>query len=236
MRRALPALLCLCLCLGLLAAALPARAEQPATGFLWNRSGLPATLPLLVRAPTGMDHVVFLTRPDADAPAVAGYVRGGEMLRLRVPPGDWRISLASGRDWQGEEALFGAGTQRSEWPAPLHFSAGAAELHGHAIDLAEEAGTIAIAGVAPQVVCQLPAASRAPNVRPLQGGTLTRYDPLLRRDRTSWSNPQLRRDNMDRLNFARPEQRPDDRLAGRESPGPGALTLPGRTLPAEPCE
>lgn len=189
-----------------------AQQDVPPTGFLWKRTPLPATLPLQVTSPSGADYVVVLTAPDTDAPAMAGFLRGGDVLRLRVPPGDWQVSIGTGSEWQGNDALFGAEAEWDIWPERLHFSAGEAALHGHAIEIANVDGTPRITGVGAQVICQLPATSRGPTVRPLRTEPLTRYDPLLKRDDVTWSSPLLKRDNGDRLNFAKPEQRPDDRV------------------------
>lgn len=120
-------------------------------GLIWNHSGLPATLPLQVRSPEGADHVIFLTRDGASTPEVAGFFHGGAFFRLLVPPGDWRIRIASGRAWQGEAALFGPETAWRDLPQPLHFGAGKSRLNGHALTLTDDAIT-----VAPQTICRLP--------------------------------------------------------------------------------
>ena len=70
------------------ATSLPAWAQdRPRAGLMWNRSGLPATLPLVVKTTPGRDHVVFLGDDD-NGDIMAGYIRGGDFFRLLVPPGD----------------------------------------------------------------------------------------------------------------------------------------------------
>ncbi len=138
----------------LLLALLPFTAQaqdRPRVGLIWNRSGLPATLPLQVRSPPGQDHVILLTPDGKDAPEVAAFIEGGAFFRLLVPPGDWRIRVASGTDWQDEETLFGPETGWTALPEPLHFGAGKSRLHGHVLTL--ENGAIT---VAPQTICRLP--------------------------------------------------------------------------------
>ena len=125
--------------------------ERPRIGLMWNRSGLPATLPLQVVSPPGRDHVILLTPIDGDAPQVAGYIHGGEFFRLLVPPGEWRISVASGSDWQDEDTLFGPDAEWLKLPDPLRFGAGKSRLNGHALTLQDGAIT-----VAPQAICRLP--------------------------------------------------------------------------------
>ncbi|MBA4491192.1 hypothetical protein [Paracoccus sp. S1E-3] len=145
MRRVILMLLCL---------ALPFMAQaqdRPRAGLIWNRSGLPATLPLQVRSPAGRDHLIVLTPTGKDAPEIAGFIRGGEFFRLLVPPGDWTIRIASGTDWQDEDTLFGPETTWAALTAPLNFSAGKSRLNGHVLTLEDGAIT-----VAPQTICQLP--------------------------------------------------------------------------------
>lgn len=113
-----------------------AMAEPRPRGLMWNRSGQPLTLPLQIRSDPGADYFLTLTRPDAAEPAIAAYVRGGEFFRLLLPPGEWRIALVAGREWQGEAALFGPDTRRLGVDAVLGFRAtGAARRDGHLIDL-----------------------------------------------------------------------------------------------------
>lgn len=135
----------------------PALAEErPLAGLMWNRSGLPATLPLQVRSQPGQDHVVLLIRPEDATPVLAGYVRGGRFFKVLVPPGDWQIRIASGLGWQGEAALFGAETQWTTLPEPLHFGAiGTSRLQGHVLWLKLEGGRVHVATIAPQTICRL---------------------------------------------------------------------------------
>ncbi|WBU61749.1 hypothetical protein [Paracoccus albus] len=116
----------------LLIAALPAAADEqrPKAGLLWKQTDLPATLPLQVQTAPDADHVVFLTDPDARESVMAGFVRGGEFFRLLVPPGEWQVSIASGKYWRGKDDLFGPDTRWTELTEPLTFRAGAATMNG----------------------------------------------------------------------------------------------------------
>lgn len=126
----------------------PAAADSPPAGLMWNRSGLPATLPLILRTDAGRDAYLRLRDPDGTA-WLAAYVRGGQPFRLLVPPGDWQVDLALGRDWRGEDDLFGAETERLSLPDPLHFGAGDNRRDGHLIDL--RGGEVRVSG---RALCQ----------------------------------------------------------------------------------
>lgn len=145
---------------------LPAMAEElprPEAGLLWNDSGLPMTLPLqIVTEAGGPDRAILLSRDEGGAAEVAGYVHAGQFFRLLVPPGDWRIAIASGRDWQGRDALFGPKTEIIDLPEPLRFHAGEAELNGHVLHLTIGEGGALQVTVGPRIICRIPAGQAAP--------------------------------------------------------------------------
>ncbi|MFC3628158.1 hypothetical protein ACFOM8_01725 [Paracoccus angustae] len=139
----------------MVALALPSWAQDrlPA-GLMWNRSGLPATLPLVVKTMPGQDYVVFLAPTEGGDPVMAGYIRGGAFFRLLVPPGTWTVRFAHGRDWQGEDELFGPGTEWIGLDRPLTFEAGVARRQGHIVRLIESDGQVRVASSGPLDICQ----------------------------------------------------------------------------------
>lgn len=157
------------LCLSLIAASPgPAyAAERPQAGLIWNRSGLPATLPLQIRSQRGIDHLVTLSDPETGDEVMAGYVRGGDFFRLLVPPGRWLVTFASGGadGWQGQDDLFGQTTQVIRTAEPLSFGAGVARRRGNVITLEMTDDHTRIADADAQVICQLGRWQAAP--RPL---------------------------------------------------------------------
>ena len=105
-------------------------------GLMWNRTGLPAVFPLQVKSPAGTDYFLTLTNSETGAEALAAYIEGGMFFKVLVPPGRYVLRFASGTGWQGEAALFGAGTQRLELPQPLEFAIRGPGLKaGHAVTL-----------------------------------------------------------------------------------------------------
>lgn len=134
---------------------LPAFAQdRPRAGLMWNRSGLPATLPLVVRTMPAQDYVVFLAPVDGGNPVMAGYIHGGTFFRLLVPPGTWDVRFAHGRDWQGEEALFGPQTEWTRVEKPMTFGASVARKHGYIIRLIEREGKMQVVSAGPLDLCQ----------------------------------------------------------------------------------
>lgn len=135
--------------------ALPAwAADRPRAGLMWNRSGLPATLPLVVQTLPGRDYAVFLSPPAGGDAVMAGYIHGGQYFRLLVPPGDWTVRFAHGTGWQGEDALFGPETEWTEMAEPMTFGASVARKHGYIIRLIETEGKVRVASAGPLDLCQ----------------------------------------------------------------------------------
>lgn len=130
----------------------------PQPGLMWNRTGLPAVFPLLVKTPPGQDHVLTLIAVDTGEAALAAYIRGGAFFRVLVPPGTYRLRFASGEVWQGEEALFGPGpkTQIHNLPEPLTFETrGLGTKAGHVVTLhAPRPGEMVAARTKDHLICQ----------------------------------------------------------------------------------
>ncbi len=124
---------------------------------MWNRSGLPLTFPLVLKTDPGEDYYVVLKDAGTGKAAMAAYARGGDFFRVLVPPGTFRIAIAAGTGWEGEERLFGPGdaTRRFELPDTLTFRVrGLATKAGHVVDLREApAGVLASSRVRAAEIC-----------------------------------------------------------------------------------
>ncbi|WP_133176175.1 hypothetical protein [Pelagivirga sediminicola] len=147
------------LCLGLLVPP-GASAEAPSapqTGLLWNKSGLPATFPLLVMTPP--DHAYHLTLKDAatGADILAAYIVGGEFFQVLVPPGTFTLHFEQGTTWQGKTELFGDGPDTASFTlaSPLTFEIrGFGVKGGHKVDLRSRAAEARDAEISPRSICQ----------------------------------------------------------------------------------
>jgi hypothetical protein len=144
--------LVLCLMLPVIALA----EERPRAGLIWNRSGLPATFPLVVKSAPGQDYVLFVDDPGTDTPVMAGYIHGGDHFRLLLPPGRWQLRFAYGTEWQGEDNLFGPRTGWTRTETPLDFRIiGIDRRRAYVVTLIEQDGTVRIADARPDAECQM---------------------------------------------------------------------------------
>jgi hypothetical protein len=119
-------------CLVLAGAAVASERPQ---GLMWNRTGLPATIPLQIKTVAGADYLLRLKPYEEIDFVFAAYIRGGDFFRVLVPPGRFDLVFASGADWQGEAVLFGADTAEFLLDPPLVFKATATRREGYLIDL-----------------------------------------------------------------------------------------------------
>jgi len=55
----------------------PLAAGTRPEGLMWNRSGLPLTLPLQIQTDDGADYYLELSNPDTAQAVLGAYVRGG---------------------------------------------------------------------------------------------------------------------------------------------------------------
>jgi len=99
----------LCAICAFLALTPPGFADLEKRGLLYNRTGLPLTLPLHVRTGPGQAYFVGLTNPKTGETGMAAFFEGGPLFRVLAPPGVWRLTILSGplADWQGADAGFG---------------------------------------------------------------------------------------------------------------------------------
>ena len=116
----------------------PTGITAPQTGLMWHRSGLPATLPLLVMTSPGQDYYLTLRNTETDTDILGAYIVGGEFFQVLVPPGTFTLHFEQGTTWMGEDALFGDGpeTRAFALDAPLTFETrGVSNKAGHKVDL-----------------------------------------------------------------------------------------------------
>ncbi|UWR22159.1 hypothetical protein [Sulfitobacter sp. S190] len=146
------------LCAGMLFGASCVRAETtaPRSGLMWNRTGLPAVFPLLVKSAFGQSYMVVLRDSETDAPALAAFFEGGAVFRVLVPPGSFRVRFYYGQEWQSEDTFFGPDTGVIDLEAPLTFAVrGFAVKGGHLVDIRDAGpGQVAQVDVKPSFDCQ----------------------------------------------------------------------------------
>lgn len=143
-------------------------AERPPTGLLARQGPLPATIPLQVAAPEGRDYALLLGDPGD--PVLAGYLRGGEVLRLLAPPGDHALSVAAGPPdaWRGLPDLFGDGARILPDRIALRIAGDRRE--GQALTLSDGDGGLRITDREGRVLCQIAEWTGEARTLPTPGG------------------------------------------------------------------
>lgn len=122
----------------------PVGATEPdqKPGLMWQRTGLPAVFPLIVKTNPGSDYFMTLHDPQSGDAQLAAFIKGGVFFRVLVPPGTFRVNFAAGAVWEGEEPLFGDETRQFQLEEDLTFKiANYATKSGHLIDLTSADGS-----------------------------------------------------------------------------------------------
>ncbi len=131
------------------------QSARPQTGLIWLRSPLPAVFPLQVKTAPGSDYHLTLVKRETRKVTLTAYIRGGDFFQVLVPPGSYRLRFAHGARWQGEEHLFGTGTETHEIDQPLRFATrGLGTKAGHLIDLRSLIEQQEASLVVPLAICQ----------------------------------------------------------------------------------
>ena len=129
-------------------------AAPPDPGILRISTTLPRTLPLHIRSPDGLSILVDVTDAVSGAEVMRAFGKGGAMFRVLLPPGQFRLRIAVGRDWRDETSLFGPDTRITEI-GPLDFAiTGRAKRNGHLITILPDGGATLAVVEAPLAVCQ----------------------------------------------------------------------------------
>ena len=96
--------------------------------------------PFKIVAPIGRNYLVKLIEVGNESHSLRAFVRGGETADFFVPPGNYRMRLAAGKTWYGEEVRFGPATSYAEMEQILAFRIEGEDLLGHEIQLAQVRG------------------------------------------------------------------------------------------------
>ena len=111
----------------------------PPTGAVqWYRSISPdQTAALTISAPANkQEHfIVRLDDWESKAPVALIPIRSGERISTEVPFGRYRLTIASGKVWQGSEKLFGTSGEVKVAVSPFEFYKVGNQTMGHQIDL-----------------------------------------------------------------------------------------------------
>lgn len=101
-------------------------------GYKQWKNDLP---PLKVATSPGSNYFFKLNDWQTGRTALTIFARGGEEVEVGVPPGSYRIKLASGRVWYGEDIRFGPDTEYSVIDKPSEFTIEGTQLLGHELRL-----------------------------------------------------------------------------------------------------
>jgi hypothetical protein len=111
----------------------------PSTGevFWYTGEGDGHGAPLTIAAPPDHQRNYAVQLGDwATGKVIATIpIRAGETVQLKVPLGQYSVTIANGKRWLGPDKLFGSSGELRRSVTPLHFYRSGQQTTGHRIDL-----------------------------------------------------------------------------------------------------
>jgi hypothetical protein len=97
----------------------PLPAPLPETGILRKNFSEAAGRLKITTQTENNDYFIKLVEPATGQEAAAAFIRSGATLYVQLPPGEYELRYAAGRNWYGWEYLFGTSTSYGRWPRPI---------------------------------------------------------------------------------------------------------------------
>jgi hypothetical protein len=97
----------------------PLPAPLPETGILRKNFSEAAGRLKITTQTENNDYFIKLVEPATGQEAAAAFIRSGATLSVQLPPGEYELRYAAGRNWYGWEYLFGTSTSYGRWPRPI---------------------------------------------------------------------------------------------------------------------
>ena len=101
----------------------------------WRQYGSDNQPPFKVIATSDTNYLIKLTDWTSDAPVASLFVRAGEEAQIGIPPGSYRVKVASGQKWYGEVLRFGPDTNYSKVESPMSFRIEGNQLLGRSLQM-----------------------------------------------------------------------------------------------------
>lgn len=117
------------------------KTSRPGHGELFIVTNTDLVAPLVLKTSTKeYDYFVKLSDAATGKPVIAFYVRGGSVLKTKVPVGVYTLKYISGRNWYGDNCLFGINAYYNKADKIFTFSRKNNKISGYTIELILQAG------------------------------------------------------------------------------------------------
>lgn len=109
--------------------------DLPPNGEVCYFQQAEAIAPFSIHTAPEVNYYVKLVDIETGKTAVTIFVWGGQSIETKVPLGTYELRYATGRDWYGEEKLFGAGTSCVQADKRMIFYRNGPQIMGHTVSL-----------------------------------------------------------------------------------------------------
>ncbi|MEN6328645.1 MAG: hypothetical protein ABFD18_20860, partial [Syntrophomonas sp.] len=97
-----------------------------------------AIAPFSIHTEPDVNYFVKLVDIDTGNTALTVFVRGGQTVDIKVPLGTYEFRYATGKNWYGEDHLFGSGTTYMRAEKRLSFYRNGQQIMGHTVKLIKQ--------------------------------------------------------------------------------------------------
>lgn len=95
--------------------------------------------PFRINNGPGENALIKLVRESDGVEVISIFVRAGETVDVAVPLGSYRVKIAAGQTWYGDEIRFGPKTHYGKFSSIFDFRVDGSELAGHEVSLSRVA-------------------------------------------------------------------------------------------------
>ena len=107
--------------------------KRPKTGRLTSKGNNVA--PFSIVTQYGRDYYIKLEKTDTPKTVMTAYIRGGDILDIKVPIGNYVLKYASGTQWYGQKYYFGDETVFSKADEIFFFKRTPSGYEGYTVEL-----------------------------------------------------------------------------------------------------
>ncbi len=91
--------------------------------------------PFKISNAPGANTLMKLVRTSDGMEVISIFIRAGQTVEVRVPPGSYKAKIASGQTWYGDAIRFGPSTSYAVLDTVLSFSVEGSQLLGNEVRL-----------------------------------------------------------------------------------------------------
>lgn len=94
----------------------------------------------IITKPQELFYFIKVVEWESKLPVLTIFIHSGQDVDILLPAGSYEIRFASGKEWYGEEHLFGPGTKYEKADQKFDFTISGRQIHGYTLQLIDQQG------------------------------------------------------------------------------------------------